>query len=55
MTRLNLKADPANKKVEVFIGGKFFTAFIYPDNMEKQSLFPILSASGKTDHPWLSA
>ena len=46
--KVEFKADPANKKVEVFIGGKFFTAFIYPDNMEKQSLFPILSASGKT-------
>ena len=46
--KVEFKSDPANKKVEVFIGGKFFTAFIYPDNMEKQSLFPILSASGKT-------
>jgi hypothetical protein len=38
----------AEKKVEIFVDGKFFTAFIYPDNMEKQSLYPILSASGKT-------
>jgi hypothetical protein len=29
------------------VGGKLFTAFIYPDNMEKQSLYPIASASGK--------
>lgn len=36
-----------DKKVEVFIGGKLFTAYIYPDDMEKQSLYPILSASGK--------
>lgn len=35
------------KKVEVFVGGKLFTAYIYPDNMEKQSLYPIVSASGK--------
>ena len=35
------------KRVEVFIDNKFFTAFIYPDNMEKQSLYPIISASGK--------
>lgn len=36
------------KKVEVYLDGKLFTAFIYPDDMEKQSLYPILSASGKT-------
>jgi hypothetical protein len=35
------------KKVEVFIDGKLFTAFIYPDDMEKQSLYPINTASGK--------
>jgi len=40
--------DAANKKVDVYVGGKFFTAYIYPDNMEKQSLYPIVSASGKT-------
>jgi len=54
------------KKIEVLIDGKLFTAFIYPDDMEKQSLYPILSASGisitrgypmqpkpfeRTDHP----
>ena len=36
-----------DKKVEVFVDNKFFTAFIYPDNMEKQSLNPIISSSGK--------
>ncbi|MFY9153544.1 MAG: PmoA family protein [Prolixibacteraceae bacterium] len=36
-----------DKKVEVFVGGKLFTAYIYPDDMEKQSLYPITSASGK--------
>ncbi len=45
--KVTFKQDVANKKVEVFIDGKFFTAFIYPENMEKQSLYPILSASGK--------
>lgn len=35
------------QKVEVFVGGKLFTAYIYPDNMEKQSLYPIATASGK--------
>ena len=37
-----------DKKVEVLMDGKLFTAFIYPDDMEKQSLYPINSASGKT-------
>lgn len=46
--KVQFKNDPANKKVEVHVGGKFFTAFIYADNMEKQSLYPIMIASGKT-------
>lgn len=36
-----------DNKVEVFVGGKLFTAYIFPDDMEKQSLYPISSASGK--------
>jgi len=46
--KVEFKNKEADKKVDVYVGGKFFTAFIYPDNMEKQSLYPILSASGKT-------
>jgi hypothetical protein len=46
--KVEFKNDKANKKVEVFIDGKLFTAFIYPEDMEKQSLYPINSASGKT-------
>lgn len=46
--KVDFKNDIANKKVEVLINGKLFTAYIYPDNMEKQSLYPIISASGKT-------
>ena len=46
--KVEFKNDDSNKKVEVYIDGKLFTAFIYPDDMEKQSLYPILSASGKT-------
>jgi len=40
----NLEKD---KKVEVSIGGKYFTSFIYSDNMEKQCLYPIVNANGK--------
>ena len=45
--KVQFKQDDKNKKVEVFVDNKFFTAFIYPDNMEKQSLNPIISSSGK--------
>jgi len=45
--KVEFKNDDSGKKVEVFIGGKLFTAYIYPDNMEKQSLYPIMSSSGK--------
>ncbi|MFA5327407.1 MAG: PmoA family protein [Prolixibacteraceae bacterium] len=45
--KVEFKNDAAAKKVEVYIDGKFFTAYIYPDNMEKQSLYPIMTASGK--------
>lgn len=45
--KVEFKNDDNGKKVEIFVGGKLFTAFIYPDNMEKQSLYPIATASGK--------
>ncbi len=45
--KVEFKNDVNGKKVEVYVGGKFFTSYIYPDNMEKQSLYPIASASGK--------
>lgn len=46
--KVEFKHNANNKKVEVFVDGKFFTAYIYPEDMEKQSLYPIVSASGKT-------
>ncbi|QGY46948.1 hypothetical protein GM418_25790 [Maribellus comscasis] len=45
--KVEFKNQPQNKKVEVYIGGKFFTSYIYPDDMKKQTLYPIYSASGK--------
>ncbi|MCE5179230.1 MAG: PmoA family protein [Porphyromonadaceae bacterium] len=44
---VDFKLDDANKKVDVFINTKYFTSFIYPDNMEKQVLYPIYTISGK--------
>ena len=46
--KVEFKNDENGKKVEVYVGGKFFTSYIYPDDMEKQSLYPIVTASGKT-------
>lgn len=45
--KVQFKNDETAKKIEVFVDGQFFTAFIYPDNLEKQSLYPIMTASGK--------
>ncbi len=45
--KVEFKNKDQEKKVEVYVDGKLFTAYIYPDNMEKQSLYPIVSASGK--------
>ena len=40
-----VKAGNENK-VDVFIGGKLFTSFLYPDSLEKPVLFPIQAANG---------
>lgn len=45
--KVEFKSNEKDQKVEVFVDGKFFTALIYPDDMEKQTLYPIVSASGK--------
>ncbi len=45
--KVEFKNKPQEKKVEVYIGGNFFTSYIYPDDMEKQVLYPIQTASGK--------
>src|SRR3569833_2237840 len=35
-------------KVDVVIGGKLFTQFLYPDTLEKPVLFPVIAANGTT-------
>jgi len=47
------KAEPVkivqeknNKTINVFIGDKLFTSFLYPDTLEKPVLYPIYSANG---------
>ncbi len=39
--------DDAARKVDVNVGGTYFTSYIYPTDMEKQVLWPIFTASGK--------
>lgn len=46
-SRVDFTHDEANKKMDVSINGKYFTSLIYPDNMEKPVLYPIVTASGK--------
>lgn len=39
--------DESNQKVDIYFGDSYFTSYIYPDDMEKQVLYPIVTASGK--------
>jgi hypothetical protein len=37
---------PADRRVDVLIGGQPFTSYIYPDTLQKPVLYPIRSAAG---------
>ena len=39
--------DDDARKIDISIDGKYFTSYIYPVDMEKPVLWPIVSASGK--------
>ena len=39
---------PDEKRIDVYYDGELFTAYIYPDDIAKPVLFPIITASGKT-------
>ncbi|MDT3404358.1 DUF6807 domain-containing protein [Mucilaginibacter terrae] len=43
---VTVKRNDQQKKVEVLIGGKPFTTFMYPDTLEKPFLYPITTATG---------
>jgi hypothetical protein len=43
---VKLVQDDAGKKVDVFIGGKQFTSFCYPSDIEKPFLFPVYAPNG---------
>src|SRR5689334_18938673 len=36
----------AKNKVDIFIGNKPFTTFLYPDTLEKPVLYPVHAANG---------
>jgi len=44
--RIELITKAEEKKVDVLIGGKLFTSYIYPDNIKKPVLWPVISEGG---------
>jgi hypothetical protein len=44
--KVDLKVNEAEKKVDVMVDGKLFTAYIYPDNIKKPVLWPVISQAG---------
>jgi hypothetical protein len=63
---IDLKENAAEKKVDILVDGKLFTSYIYPDNIKKPVLWPVMSPAGnmltrsypminkagdRTDHP----
>src|SRR5258706_5128853 len=43
---VKLVASEKDKKVEIFVGGKPFSSFIYPDSLEKPVLYPLHASNG---------
>lgn len=43
---LDLKVNEAEKKVEVLVEGTLFTSYIYPDQIKKPVLWPLISPAG---------
>lgn len=44
--KIQLATKPAEKKIDVLIDGKLFTSYIYPENIKKPVLWPVISAGG---------
>lgn len=44
--RIQLVRDDAHNKVSVLIEGKLFTAYLYPDNIKKPVLYPLITPHG---------
>lgn len=53
--KVEVKKDPSKQKINITIGGKPFTEFVYTDTMEKPFLYPIYAPNGQTitrGFPW---
>ncbi|HOF54442.1 MAG TPA: PmoA family protein [Prolixibacteraceae bacterium] len=46
--KVELKEDAAAKKVEVFVDGKLFTAYIFSEGLSKPVLWPVISPAGNS-------
>lgn len=44
--KVQLVPKPADKKIDVLIDGKLFTSYIYPGNIKKPVLWPVITAEG---------
>ncbi len=44
--KVQLIEKPSEKKVDVLIDNKLFTSYIYPDNIKKPVLWPVVTADG---------
>jgi len=44
--KIDLVTVPSQKKIDVKIGGKLFTSYMYPDNIKKPVLWPVITAEG---------
>lgn len=44
--RVRMVKDKQENKINVFIGNKLFTSFLYPDTLEKPVLYPIYASNG---------
>ncbi len=45
-SKIQLVEKPAEKKVDVLIDNELFTSYIYPDNIKKPVLWPVVTAGG---------
>jgi hypothetical protein len=43
---VKLVKSPNGNRIDIFIGGKPFTSFLYPDTLEKPVLYPLRAANG---------
>ncbi|UOG76420.1 PmoA family protein [Hymenobacter tibetensis] len=43
---VRITKDPKAKKIDVFVGKRLFTSFLYPDTLEKPVLYPLHAANG---------